>query len=208
VEPDVRAAVLNVGGGSVADIVRLGRSYHSYGVDFLRGRSLLNRGDDFDDAWPLRDQPVKILDTAGAIEIQELFERLEWLQAQGDPLFFAALLKQAAKPVLWLFARGDQSVPNPASSALVRAAGMRETTWLYRHDLARQALPSLDENPHTYMVNLLSLQTLAVALAAQQQAAGFLATGEIGNPNSQVLRFLFGKSVFEVPEVLPEELNY
>ena len=208
VEPDVRAAVLNVGGGSVADIVRLGRSYHSYGVDFLRGRSLLNRGDDFDDAWPLRDQPVKILDTTGAIEIQELFERLEWLQAQGDPLFFAPLLKQAAKPVLWLFAKGDQSVPNPASSALVRAAGMRETTWLYRHDLARQALPSLDENPHTYMVNVFSLQTLPVALAAQQQAAGFLATGEIGNPNSQVLRFLFGKSVFEVPEVLPEELNY
>ena len=36
VEPDVRAAVLNVGGGSVVDIVRLGRTYHPYGVDFLR----------------------------------------------------------------------------------------------------------------------------------------------------------------------------
>jgi hypothetical protein len=204
VEPDIRAAVLNVGGGSVADIVRLGRSYHSYGVDFLRGRGLLAPDEDFASAWPVRDRAPKIVEDPAALRIQEVFERLEWLQAQGDPLFFAPLLK---KPVLWMFATGDQSVPNPASSALVRAAGMRETTWLYRHDLARQALPSLDENPHGYMVNLFSLQGLAVALAAQQQAAGFLATGEIGNPNG-LIRFIFGRNIFEVPDVLPEDLNY
>jgi hypothetical protein len=204
VEPDIRAAVLNVGGGSVADIVRLGRSYHSYGVDFLRGRGLLAPDEDFVNAWPLRDQAPKTIEDPAALRIQEVFERMEWLQAQGDPLFFASRLR---KPVLWMFATGDQSVPNPASSALVRAAGMRETTWLYRHDLARQVLPSLDENPHAYMVNLFSLQALWVALAAQQQAAGFLATGEIGNPNG-LIRFIFGRDIFEVPDVLPEDLNY
>jgi hypothetical protein len=84
---------------------------------------------------------------------------------------------------------------------------MRETTWVYRHDLAREKLPGLDENPHTYMANLFSLQTIPIALAAQQQAAVFLATGEITDPNDLV-RALFGKSIFEVPEVLPEDLNY
>ncbi len=207
VEPDIRAAVLNVGGGSVADIVRLGRSYHSYGAGFLRARSLLNPDEDFVNLWPLRDQAAKTIDNPAAFRIQDLFERLEWLHAQGDPLFFAPQLKAASKPVLWLFAKGDQSVPNPASSALVRAAGMRESTWLYRHDLARKTFPSLDENPHTYMANLFSLQALPIALAAQQQAAGFLATGEIADPNGLV-RFLFGRSIFEVPDVLPEDLNY
>jgi hypothetical protein len=170
----------------------------------LGARGLLNRGDDFDDAWPLRDKPARVVDDRAALEIQDLFERLEWLHAQGDPLFFASRLR---KPVLWLFAKGDQSVPNPATSALVRAAGMRETAWLYRHDLARQALPSLDENPHAYLANLFSLSGLTIALAAQQQAAAFLATGEIIDPNDLV-RPAFGKNIFEVPEVLPEELNY
>jgi hypothetical protein len=30
-------------------------------------------------------------------------------------------------------------MPNPASSELVRAAGMQGSTWLYRHDLAEKA---------------------------------------------------------------------
>ncbi|MBI4877958.1 MAG: hypothetical protein HY822_25290 [Acidobacteria bacterium] len=204
VEPGIRSAVLNVGGGSVADIVRWGRSYHSYGVTLLGERGLLNREKDFDDAWPLRDKPVRVVEETSALEIQELFERMEWFHAQGDPLFFAGHLK---KPILWMFARGDRSVPNPASSALVRAAGMRESAWLYRHDLARQILPSLDENPHAYLADLFSLASLPIALAAQQQAAAFLATGEINDPNA-LLRFLLGKNIFEVPDVLPEELNY
>ncbi len=204
IEPDIRAAVLNVGGGSVIDIVRLGKSYHSYAAALLGQLGMLNRDGDFDEAWPLRDQPVRVVNDAKSLQIQELFDHIEWLTASGDPLFFASRLK---KPVLWLIAKGDQSVPNPANSALIRAAGMRESTWLYRHDLARKAVPSLSENPHAFMADLFSLPSLAIALAAQQQAAGFLSTGTISNPNG-LLRFLFGKDIFEVPDVLPEELNY
>jgi len=205
VEPDITAAVLNVGGGSVADIARWGRTYHNYALDYLKLFSPLNRAGDFDDAWPLRDQPVRAVDDPTALQIQERFEWLEWLDAPGDPLFFASRLK---KPVLWLFAKGDRAVPNPTSSALVRAAGMRESTWLYRHDLARQAYPSLGENPHEYMGNLFSLPTLTIALAVQQQAAAFLATGVAPDPNGALVRLFFGKSIFEIPDVLPEELNY
>jgi len=43
------------------------------------------------------------------------------------------------KRVLFQFARGDQTVPNPANSAWIRAAYMREWVLLYRHDLARAA---------------------------------------------------------------------
>ncbi len=205
VEPDIRAAVLNVGGGSVVDIARWGQSYHHHAVDYLKGISSLNAGGDFAGAWPLRDQPVRTVEDPAAIRIQELFEWLEWLDAPGDPLFFAQRLK---KPVLWLIAKGDRSVPNPTNSALIRAAGGRESTWLYRHDLARKVYPSLDENPHSYLANLFSIPGLTVALAAQQQAAAFLDTGSAPNPNTFLLRLFFGGSIFEIPDVLPEELNY
>jgi hypothetical protein len=157
-----------------------------------------------------------VVSTGGAVAIQNLFELLEWLQMPGDPLAYAPHLQRSplsgasGPPVLWQFARGDRSVPNPQTSALIRAAGVRQSAWLYRHDLALAAFPSLVANPHSYLVNLLSAQGSAVANSAQSQIAGFFALDGLAvrNPNSAATTMLFGREVFEVPAVLPEDLGY
>ena len=49
----------------------------------------------------------------------------------------------------------------------------------------------------------------AITLAGQQQIAEFFATDAWRVPNvNAVLKPLFGKNLFELIEVLPEELNY
>jgi hypothetical protein len=42
-------------------------------------------------------------------------------------------------------------VPDPADSALIRAAGLREQTSLNRAGRARAAVPAMPENPHTFL---------------------------------------------------------
>jgi len=58
VEPAVRAAVLNVSGGSVVDIARWSDAYQSLAMQFLSSQTppLLAV---FKDTYPFRDQPVK-----------------------------------------------------------------------------------------------------------------------------------------------------
>ncbi len=216
-EPAVRTAVLNVGGGSVADIARWSQEFHSIARDLLAGRtpSLLNVPGDFNENYVLRDQPVRVNNVAGAIEIQSLFGLLEWLQMPGDPLAFAAHLRRSPlpgatpRPVLWQFARGDRSVPNPQTSALIRTAGMASSAWLYRHDLALALFPDLNANPHTYLIEIRSGPTAAVSNATQSQMAGFFALEGLAvqNPNT-LARGTFGREVFEIPDTLPEDLGY
>ena len=145
----------------------------------------------------------------------------------GDPLAYAPHLRASTlpglpvKPVLWQIARGDRTVPNTASYSLIRAANMRESTWLYRHDLARPLAPELPVNPHTYLllfanldqdsVTLGGLQAMAISFITQQQMAGFLRSGgtETPDPNGFILRILFGgRSLFEIPASLPVDPGY
>jgi hypothetical protein len=227
VEPRIRASALTVGGGSVIDLTRWSPSYHSLAAGILRSLrpTLLNQGDDFNENYVLRYLPVKVNQVAGAIEIQNHFELLEWLQAVGDPIPYAPHLLSSTlpgvpiKPVLWQYARGDRTVPNPANTALVRAANMRQTTWIYRHDLARQVLPTLPLNPHAFLLFFLSPDSetvelpdvggLAVSIAAQQQIAGFFASdgATIPDPNI-IVQFILGQSLFEHPDFLPEDLGF
>ncbi len=217
VEPAVPASVLNAGGGSTVDIARFG-SVLNFGREFLGMRvpSLLNKGDNFDENYVLRYLPAKVNTVPGAIEIQNYLERMEWLNASGDPLSYAPHLKSSTLPglpiksILWTFGRGDRTVPNNTQTALVRAANMRENTWIYRHDLARAVATQLPEDPHPYMLNVLTLPTFAIAFSTQTQAAGFLASGGtvIPDPNSSILRSLFGTNLFENPSFLPEDRGY
>src|SRR5574340_478007 len=219
IEPGTRAAALNVGGGTVVDIARWSPNFRS-----LAGALI---GAPLDDAYVLRYQPAKVVNVPGAIALQNLLELFEWMIIPGDPTAYAPHLRSSTlpsvpiKPVLWQIAKGDRTVPNPASSNLIRAANMRETTWLYRHDVGRAIAPSLPENPHTFLVlfanldeggvSVGSLQGLAISLSAQQQMAGFFRSGgaAIPNPNSAALRLLFlGRELFEVPDFLPEDLNF
>ena len=216
VEPDIPAAVLNVGGASAIQTARIAPSFSPLLAAFMAFRlpSLMSRPGPVDGEWPLRYEPVRILSRPDSAAIQEVYERAEWIESQGAPSTYATHLKSATLPgvpikqVLFQFAWGDQTVPNPSNTALVRAANMRESTVIYRHDYAREAAPALPVNPHPYLALLgVSPSALAITLTTQQQAAGFLLSGGRIIPNI----FLFPpftSEVFETPAFLPETLNF
>jgi len=161
----------------------------------------------------------------GALAIQSVFETLEWLNIEGDPMAFAPHLKLSplagtvARPVLVQFARLDMTVTNPANSALIRAAGLLGSTWEYRHDLALPLAQDLPQDPHPFLeffirlnggtIQLPGLAGLSISLDAQQQIAGFLAAdgASIADPNN-LSKLLLGIGVFQAPAVLPFDFGY
>jgi hypothetical protein len=219
VDPNVRAAVLNAGGGTVIDISNTSDQLHPLVREILALHmpSILNAGSDFNANIVLRDQPVKVNTVPGAMVIQDYLERLEWLHAVGDPIPFAPHLKQSPLPsvpskrVLFQIAHGDHTVPNPTNSNLIRAAGGQDSTVMYRHDVAKSVSIGLADNPHAFLVDFRSPAGLAIALAAQGQMAGYLNTdgNQFPDANSTALEVLFlGRKVFERPTALPEDFGY
>jgi len=93
------------------------------------------------------------------------------------------------------FARGDQTVPNPTTTAILRAGDLADRTSFVRNDLAFAADPNL---PAFVNVTL-------TALAAQQQIASFFASDgtAIIDPDG-------ARPFFEVPIAgpLPEDLGF
>ncbi len=220
VEPDIQAAVLTSAPGSVADTFRWVKEgpylNAAVGAMSLRTPPLFNVGaSEFDFDWPLRDQPVRIISIPGAIALQEYLERVEWVQMPGDPLGYAPHLQSSTLPgvpiqrVMFQFAIGDTTAPNPCESNLVRAANLRETTSVYRHDLARAVAPDLPRNPHGLFYSATTTSGAVITRAAQRQMAEFLASGVARVPDvNDLVRPFFGKDLFEVPQFLPEALNY
>lgn len=226
-EPKVRASVLNVGGGTIVDIVRWSNSYHGLAAAELANRmpSLLNAGSDFNDNYVFPFQAVKVNDVPGAIEIQNAFELYEWLESPGDPVYYAPHLVASslpgvpAKHILFQFARADTTMPNPATTRLINAAFLRPSTWEYRHDLALAAGLSLAQDPHPFLalffgisgdtVVVPNLQEILIGLAAQQQAAAFFTSDgtTIPDPNT-FLPASLPQGLFEIPARLPEDLGY
>jgi hypothetical protein len=152
----------------------------------------------FDENMPLRAQaPYAVLladSTArivqspvtsavpGAMAIQEVFERFEWVGQAGGPVAYAAHLHQAplaglvAKPVLFQIAKGDEAAANPTTTAILRAADVATWTY-YQHDLYRNSLANpaaLPTNPHGFVVTVANPLFRPIALGAQDQAARFL----------------------------------
>jgi hypothetical protein len=227
-EPHVRAAALNTGGATVVNIARWSPAYRAITTFALAQRTppLLNKDKAYDEDYVLRDQPVKTLSVPGAIDIQNFFETIEWLGMQGDPLAFAPHLKRSPlggsdpKPVLVQFARGDLTMPNPATSALIRAADLREISWMYRHDRALTFDPALPLDPHPYLVLFVSLDSgtlqlpdmigLAISSFTQQQIADFFtADGQTNpDPNNALVFLLLRAPLYEVPARLPEDLGF
>ena len=223
VEPALRAAVFNVGGGSVPDIVRWSPGFSDTAASILTSQnpSLLPPGTPFTDNFPFRDQPVSI-NGPETSDTQYYMELIEWLGNQGDPISFAPHLSRSnlpgvpAKPTLFQMARADRTIPNPAASELIRAAGMAGSTWMYRHDLAQLAFPDmLPLNPHPYLalflgssggtVGLPSLPALVLGLSAQNQVAGFLASDGLKIPD---MNDIYPGPLFEIPTTLPNDLGY
>jgi hypothetical protein len=226
-DPSVRAAALNVGAATVADIALWSPAYRSLAnrVLALRVPPLLNAGSTYNADYVLQGQPVHVISVPGAAAIQEEFFRLEWLQMPGDPIAFlphlqiSPLAGLTARPVLAQFARADMTLPNPMNSMFLRAGGLESSVWEYRHDLARPLAPSLPRNPHPFLVLFVSLDGstvqlpglagLSISLDAQQQIAGFFAAdgASIPDPNN-LSQAVLGRKVFEIPVALPWDFGF
>jgi hypothetical protein len=179
-EREIRAGVPNVPGGPIIEIARLSPSFRP-----LVGIGLISRVPspynavpnltltNFDENIPLRNLPPVVDTVPGASAIQELIDRQEWVQQAANPAAYAALV---SRPLILHFARGDQTVPNPTTSAIIRAGDLASRTTLYRHDLAVQANPTLGRNPHSFLGSITNPATAPFALAAQAQIATFFAS--------------------------------
>ena len=130
----------------------------------------------------------------------------------GDAVSWAPFIRktplsgEAAKPVIIQFAKGDETIPNPTSTALVRAGNLSDRTTYFRNDLAFALDPSFPKNPHTFLTNIAGTPAVAsVAIGAQTQIAVFFTT------NGALTIDPDGPGpLFEVPisGPLPEDLNF
>ncbi len=220
ISPEVAAAVFDSGGPPIASGLRWTKDTSLLA---LRKPSLLNKGNTYDEDYVLRYRPVEIIDVPGALAIQECFERYEWFTQPGNPTAYAPHLMSSTLPgvpikrVLFQYAKGDPVVANPAETALVRAANLRETTSFYRHDLALKLFPKLNPAGHYFSMPVSPFAAIPsdplpqylIALLAQEQAASFLASG--GTVISDVnfwSKLWFGVDLFETPpKFLTEDLN-
>lgn len=195
VEPNIQAGVPNVPGGSITEVARLG------GFRFLTAIALASRqpqllnlpyvappagfpayfGLQFNENMPLRDLAPVVNSVPGALAIADVLERNEWVQQSGNPVSYASMIRKdpirgaARKPVIIQFAKGDQTVPNPTSSAIVRAGGLEDRTTLFRNDLvvANDSTGTVPKNPHTFLTNIGTPSMAPLAVAGQIQIAEF-----------------------------------
>jgi hypothetical protein len=213
VEPDVATGVPNVPGGSIVEISRLSPSFRP-----LLGQALFFHVPrlynvvpnptftNFVENEPLRNLAPVVDTVTGASAIQEYLDRAEWAQESASPPAYAPHLRAAplagvsAKSVIVQFAKGDQTVPNPTATALIRAGGLTDRATYFRNDLARAVNPACPKNPHTFLTNF-----ACVGLPAQGQIATFFSsdgavTTDPDGPGA----------LFETPIAgpLPEELNF
>lgn len=144
--------------------------------------------------------------------IQEYVDVISWIDQSGDPLGFVPHIRkdplegQAPKAVILQFAKGDETVPNPTTTALIRAGDLEDRTTYFRNDIAFSLGVGFGKNPHTFLTNLGgTLPVAQVAVGAQEQIAIFFATGGAVtiDPDGP-------GPLFEVPIVppLPEDLNF
>ncbi len=219
IEPDVLAGVANVPGGSIPEVARLGGFRPLVGQALItRTPSLYNTSPpnapfytNFNENEPLRNLPPVIDNVFGASAIQEYLDRSEWAQNSANPAALAPYLRadplpgHPAKAVIVQFAKGDRTVPNPTTTAILRAGGLADRATYFRNDIAGPGGTQLYTNPHTFLTGIASgpLQAL-YALEAQGQIATFL--GSLGavtfDPDGP-------GAAFETPIAgpLPEVLN-
>jgi hypothetical protein len=185
VDPFVRVGVLNVAGGPIVEIARQSPIFRGLVVDQLKRRQppLMNGEQDFTESIPLPAEAPVREPAAGALAIQAYFDRAEWLSQPANPVAFAAYLQRAPllglapKAVLYQWAVGDRTVPNPTTAALLRAGGLQPASSLYRHDQGVAGLSERFKNPHGFLVWTAFPEVHAIGRAAQEQVARFLVSG-------------------------------
>jgi len=221
IERDLKAGVPNVPGGSITEVARLGGFRVLTGLALAtRVPQLLNLAPsaalpvpmNFNENIPLRDQPSLVNNLPGASAIQLVLDNNEWVQQSGNPATYAPFIRKqplhgnAPKPVIVQFAKGDMTVPNPTTSAIVRAGALADRTLYYRNDLSFAATSGgIPKNPHTFLTNIGSAAAAQFAVAAQTQIAVFFASG-----GATVIDPDAAGPIFEMPISLPlpEVLNF
>src|SRR5262249_35131271 len=122
----------------------------------------------------------------------------------------APLGGQEPKPVLIQFARGDLIVPNPTTSALIRAGQLADATTLLRYDRLAGRLPEELVEPHPFLLRVGATGLVgALARAAQEQVARFFESDGVAlwDPNG-VLPASPPGPLYEVPAgSLPEQVG-
>jgi hypothetical protein len=213
VEREVRVGVPNVAGGAIIEIVRLSPVFRGLLIQAAAARNLLNAPSPIfiNENFPLRNLPPVVNDVPGAIALQEYIEQSEWASQAGNPVAYAPHIRKSplgrnpVKSVIFQIAKGDQTVPNPTATAIIRAGDLQDRVTYYRNDLARAANPAIPANPHTFLTGIGSAATATIAFQAQAQIATFLASdGALTvDPDG-------ANPIFETPIVppLPEGLNF
>jgi hypothetical protein len=240
VEPDVHAGVLNAFGGAQSTNTRLSTARQPNWSSFLAQRtpSLINgpgitsidgvatSGPFFNENLPLRDGvplAVRLADgtnaiiqspvtntVSGAMAIQEVMERREWIMMAGEAVAYAPHLRKSpldgvpAKSMIIQFAKGDSNQLNPTTAAFLRAGDLADRATFYRHDLAVVEDPTLPRNPHQFLILVDVPAVRPLALGYQEQIATFFASDGTEVIHPEPSRF------FETPIAgpLPEDLNY
>ena len=224
IEPNVRAAVFN-SVGTPYDNLRLSPTFRAGSIGSplaLRVPSLINSPGltqiggvavgppYFNENLPLRNQPPVINTVAGAMEIQEVLDRMKWATQSASSLTSAPYLRKdplagvPAKSVLFQFNIGDRVATDPTTTAVLRAGDLVDRTTFYRNDLAFAENPAVLKDPHTLIRNITVPSVAAMARGIQEQIAVFLASDGRTIIHPEPGRF------FEVPITgpLPEDLNF
>jgi hypothetical protein len=164
----------------------------------------------FNENLPLRNQPPLSNTVAGAMDIQEVLDRMKWVTQSASSLAYAPYLRRSplagapAKSVLIQFSVGDMRATNPSTTALLRAGDLADRTTYYRNDLAFAENPAVPKDPHLLIRNVTLPSVAATARAVQEQIAMFLASDGATMAQPEPSRY------FEVPIAgpLPEGLNF
>ena len=147
----------------------------------------------------------------GAMGIQQLFENQEWVYQSGSAVAYAPYLRKdplagvSAKSIIVQFAKGDQTIENPTTTAFLRAGDLADVATYYRHDLADADVPSRPDNPHTFLGLISSPIMRDIAFGVQQQIAAFFASDGsqiIQPPGVPAQYFEVGMDESELPEGL------
>ena len=196
-DPDVARSVLNVPGGPVTEIARLG-AFRPLTTLTLQAAGLLNSTDPsrnfFQEQLPLKGDAPLTATVPGAVAIQDYLAKVTWVTRSGSPETFAPLIRD--RRVIIQVAYGDETVPNPTSYTIADAGDLFHRVSLYRND---KATPEL-ANPHGFLLQL----DHPSALQGQRQVATFLRTGQTIDPDG-------AGPVWEVPIADPSvllELNF
>jgi hypothetical protein len=221
VEPAIRAAVFNSGGGSTGIAAQLSPISRQVAGTVYGARipSLLNALPFAAPTWgfnsntPLRNEPTVINDVDGAMALQEVSEINEWVQQGGGTVAYAPHLRKnplagmQPRPVIVQFGLGDLNVPNPVTTNFIRAGALADVSTYLRADLLIAADPTQLKNPHSYVLTPFTSapQWRPYGRALQEQFATFFESDgqTIIDPDGDA-------TIFETPieGPLPETTNF